>query len=414
MSVTKGRGVGPGSGGRPLSRRQFLRDVGRGGAGLAAASLLAACDADVSTPSAQSTKLPPLAQELSVAQWPLFIDKAREGHRPTLEAFEKETGIRVDYQEVINDNLAFFSKLVPQFRAEQSTGWDLITLSDWVVTRLNRGGWIEEFDHSLLPNVRENLLPAFREPAYDPGNAHSIPWQGGVTGIAYNPKLTGREVTSFADLWDPEFAGHVGMMTEMVDVMSLTLLLLGVEPLEATIEDAERAQLKLIEQRDAGIVRNYYGQDYIDAIVNGNTWASMAWSGDVFFWKYLGGAPDLEFVVPEEGAMLWATPMEIPIGAEHPRDAHLFVDWFYRPEIAVQVTDWVLYMTPVKGVQELMMQKAADSSGVNQRYYETLATSPLLFPPDDLASANLHEYKALSEEEYQAYAELFSDLVTGG
>ena len=265
------------------------------------------------------------------------------------------------------------------------TGWDLIALSDWVVALLVEQGWIEGLDWSLLPTVDQNLLPGFRDPAYDPGNAHSVPWQGGVTGIAYHPDLVGGQITAFADLWDPKLAGHVGMLTEMVDTMSLTLLSLGIEPLTATLDDAMKAQERLLEQRDAGIVRQYYGQDYIDDLVNENTWATMAWSGDVFFWKYLGGAPDLEFIVPEEGGLLWSTPLEIPALAEHPRDAHLFMDYYYRPEVAVQVTDWVLYMTPVDGVRELMLEKAAGLKGADRAYFETLADSPLLFPPEDLA-----------------------------
>ena len=407
----------PRPGASRITRRELLRGAGRGAAGLAAASLLAACGSDGSSGSAGSgagspSTMPPLAHELSVAQWPLYIDRARGGHRPTLEAFQKETGIKVDYREVINDNEAFFAKLVPQFQAEQPTGWDIIALSDWVVTRMNRGGWLEELDWSLLPTARQNMLPAFDDPIFDPGNAHSVPWQGGVTGVAYYPdKVPNGKIERFDDLWNEELAGHVGMMTEMVDSVSLTLLSLGVEPVQATIEDVQRAQEKLIEQREAGIVRSYYGQDYIDALTGGDTWASMAWSGDVFYYKYLGGYPDLEFVVPEEGGMLWTGPLEIPQGAAHPTDAHAFMDFYYQPEIAAQVTDWVLYMTPVSGVQEIMAEKARTLKGADAAYYETLSTSPLLFPPDDLASANLHEYKALTEEEFRQYNELFTTVV---
>jgi spermidine/putrescine transport system substrate-binding protein len=407
----------PSPGARRITRRQLLRGAGRGAAGLAAASFLASCSSGGSSgspsPSGAETSMPPLAHELSVAQWPLYIDRARGGHRPTLEAFQKETGIQVDYREVINDNEEFFAKLVPQFQAGQPTGWDIIALSDWVVTRMDRGGWLERLNWDLLPTARRNMLSAFRDPIFDPGNAHSVPWQGGVTGVAYHPdKVPGGKIESFGDLWNEALAGHVGMLTEMVDSMSLTLLLLGVEPVEATLDDAERAQAKLIEQRDAGIVRDYYGQDYIEALTAGDTWASMAWSGDVFYNKYLGGAPDLEFVVPIEGGMIWTGPLEIPQKAAHPTDAHAFMDFYYRPEIAAQVTDWVLYMTPVKGVQEIMADKARKMSGANARYYETLSTSPLLFPPEDPASANLHQYKALSEDEFQRYNDLFSSVVS--
>jgi spermidine/putrescine transport system substrate-binding protein len=341
----------------------------------------------------------------------LYIDRARGGHRPTLEAFEQEYDIDVAYREVIADNQEFFARLVPFFRQEQDTGWDIIALSDWVVGLMRQAGWLEALDHSSLPNVETNLLSAFRDPPYDPGNSHSAPWQGGVTGIAYDPNKTGFEIRSFADLWDERLAGHVGMLTEMVDTMSLTLLMLGVDPQAATLDDVARATERLIEQREAGVVRGYYGQDYAQEMASGNTWATMAWSGDVFFYKFIGGAPDLEFVVPEEGGVLWVTPLEVPLGAKHPTDAHLFMDWFYQPEIAVQVTDWVLYMTPVDGVQDLMRQKAEESKGGTARYYESLAESPLLFPPEDPTQANLYTYPAYDAETYDVWAEMFGTVI---
>src|SRR4029453_17367389 len=125
---------------RSFSRWQLLRGAGRGGVGMAAAAFLAAC-ASAEAPAAAPSTLPPLAHQLAVAQWPLYIDRAKGGHRPTLEAFQSKYDIDVTYREIINDNQEFFAKLVPLFQADQPTGWDLITLSDWVVTRMNRGGW---------------------------------------------------------------------------------------------------------------------------------------------------------------------------------------------------------------------------------------------------------------------------------
>ena len=87
------------------------------------------------------------------------------------------------------------------------------------------------------------------------------------------------------------------------------------------------------------------------------------------------------------------------------------MDFFYRPEIAAMVTDWVLYMTPVDGVQDLMRQKAKNLSGADRAYYETLSDSPLLFPPDDVEAANLYRYKAFDAEEFEAYNELFNGVV---
>jgi spermidine/putrescine transport system substrate-binding protein len=405
--------------GRAMSRRELLRMSGRGGLGLAALSLLAACGSDPTSPASSGSitpgELPPLAKQLSVAQWPLYVDREKGGSHPSLEQFMDATGIQVDYQTVINDNQAFFAQLVPQLQSDQATGWDIISLSDWVVTRMADQGWIEPLDWSLLPTASANMLPAFRDPAYDPGNGFSVPWQGGLTGIAYYPDKVGGKITSFDDLWDERLAGHVGMLTEMVDTFGLTWLSMGIDPQDATEDDANAAAEKLRQQRDSGVLRKYYGQDYIDDLVRGDLWASMAWSGDIFYYKQLGGAPDLEFVVPDTGALIWATCSEIPAKAEHPRDAHAFMDWYYDPKIAAMVTDWVLYMTPVKGVQEIMQARADDASSPagDRAYYRELASSPLLFPPDDLAAANLHPTPVFTVDELQTYLSIFDEVVNG-
>ena len=245
---------------RPISRRDLLRSAGVGALGLSLASILAACSDDQnagpsSSAAASPSPLPPIAGELTVAQWPLYIDKSK-GRSPSLDMFMKESGIDVDYRTVIDDNQAFFATLVPLFESGQATNWDITALSDWVVNLMRQQGWLETLDWSALPTADETMLDAFRDPAYDPGNAHSVPWQGGVTGIAYYPDLVpGGKIEAFADLWNPELAGHVGMLTEMVDTMTLTLLMLGVDPQTATLDDAARAKDKLLEQRDQGIVR---------------------------------------------------------------------------------------------------------------------------------------------------------------
>ena len=227
--------------------------------GLSLAALLAACGSE--EPETAPATLPPIAGQLKVAQWPLYIDRAKGGARPTLEAFTKKTWIEVDYREIISDNQAWFAKLYPQLSRGQTTGWDSFCVADWLVHQMADQGFLEELHLDALPTASENMLPAFRDPAYDPANAHSTPWQGGVTGVAYYPDLVGGKLTSFKDLWDPKLEGHVGMLTEMVDVMTLTLLSMGVDPQTATLDDAARAQEQLIQQRDAGIVRKYYGQD---------------------------------------------------------------------------------------------------------------------------------------------------------
>jgi spermidine/putrescine transport system substrate-binding protein len=389
---------------RPLTRRDLLRGAGRGGLAALAAAALAACGIQPKRPeqSRPGKTLPPLAHQLIIAQWPYYID------RKTIPNFTDDTGIDVRYKEVISDNQEFFAVVSQSLSAGEATGYDLIALSDWVVAKMNRLQWLEPLDRSLLPTVEANLRDEYRDPSYDPGNAHSVPWQGGITGIGYNPELTGRPLTSFAELWDQEFAGHVGMLTEMIDTMSLTLLSLGIDPATATLDDARRAQERLLEQRDAGIVRGYYGNDYIDGLARGDLWASMAWSGDVFFLKQ--DNPKLEFVIPEEGGISWVTPLEVPVGAEHPRDAHAFLDYVYQPEVAADITSWVGYISPVPAVRDVLLDRAATSKAGRRAYLEALATSPLVFP-DEATLGTLHTYQPLTEEQEQGWNDLFQEVV---
>ncbi|MBI4260512.1 MAG: spermidine/putrescine ABC transporter substrate-binding protein [Actinobacteria bacterium] len=404
---------------RPLSRRDFLRFAGAG----AGAAFLAACGVRGTSPpattgpgtatgtgtaTAQPTAtLPPKAGALDMANWIAYIDKDH-GKSTTLIEFREEHDIDMSYSEVINDNEEFFGQIREPLAQGQSTGWDIIVMTDWMIAKLIRLGYLQTLHHDALPNFEANAADKFRDPVFDPGNAHSVAWAAGITGIGYDRSLTGRELTSVEDLFDPAFAGHVGMFTEMRDTFGLVMLSQGVDPLQATVDDARNAQAKLIEQRDAGIVRSYYGNEYLDQLATGNLWATMAWSGDVFALRV--DNPNLEFVIPEEGAMRWSDNMAIPVGAEHPTDAHLFMDYVYRPDVATRITEWVWYESPVRQVPEMI---AADAAESGDDILESLAASDTVFPSAEVA-ASTHPYKVLDEAEEQEWKDLFQQVVQGG
>ena len=392
-----------------ITRRDLLRRMGVGVGALSVSAFLAACGVEGTSENNKGNEEEGAsyagqdpAGELDFANWPLYIDRAK-GKRPTIEDFQKATDITVNYKEVIDDNESFFGTIREPLANGQSVGWDLIVVTDWLIAKMIRLGYLEKLDHEMLKQFEANAGAVYKDPSYDPGNAYSVPWQSGITGIGYNPKLTKREITSFEDLFDPAFEGKVGMFTEMRDTMNLTLLGLGVDPQNATVEDAEKAAQKLTEQRDAGIVRDYYGNNYADALAREDLWLTMAWSGDVFQLQF--DNPDLEFVVPEEGGILWVDNMAIPKGAEHPVDAHMFMDYVYDPEVAAQITAWVNYICPVPAAQDIL-NKAKD------KYTQTVANSPLVFPTPEM-EARLHHYKDLDEEEETEWNELFGAVVQG-
>jgi spermidine/putrescine transport system substrate-binding protein len=355
--------------------------------------------------------------ELQFANWPLYIDQDDDGNSPTIAQFEETTGIDVTYTEAIEDNTSFFGTVQPALAAGEDTGYDIIVMTDWMIGNMARLGYLEPLNVERdVPNFLDNADEVYLERSYDPGNVYSVPWQSGITGIAYNPELVDEEITSMAQLFDPEliekYCGQIGMFIEMRDSMSFAMLYNGVNPTEATLEDAEAAQQTLLEQ--APCVRDYYGNEYAQGLADGSLAITMAWSGDVFQLQF--DNPDLQFVVPEEGAILWTDNMAIPKGAAHPNAALAMMDYVYDPEIAAQITEWVNYITPVPGSQEIIVQHADDAEAEGDTetadYLRAVAESPLVFPTQEMLD-RLFSYKVLDEEEERQWNELFDEVVAG-
>jgi spermidine/putrescine transport system substrate-binding protein len=397
---------------QPVTRRELLRRAGRGSMYLGAMALLAACG--VEAQRREDTGRRPLpdtpAGELIMANWPLYIDKGPTGS-PTVKSFEEETGINMRYEVVINDNEEFFGTIREPLSQGQPTGWDIIVMTDWMIHKLSRLGYLEQLHQDQLPNFAANAGEKFQDPWYDPGNAHSLPWAAGITGIGYDAELLGGEITAFDDLFADDLAGRIGLFLEMRDTLGLTLLSMGIEPEAATLDDVEAAQQKLIQHRDN--VRGFYGNDYVDQLATGNLVATMAWSGDVFALSL--DNPNLRFVVPESGGMRFTDNMAIPLGSEHPLDAHLFMNYVYDPRIATNITEWVWYESPVGVVQQMIAEDAAGPNAKNLScapFCDTLAESALVFPTAE-TDENTFNPKRLDEEEEQAWNDLFQQVVQG-
>ena len=366
------------------------------------------------TPTSEPTPVPTPAGQLDFANWPLYIDIDEEsGGYPTLDQFTAESGINVNYVEAINDNEEFFGRIQPDLAAGHSTGWDIIVMTDWMIERMIRLGYLQELDHSMLGNFESNAQPYFANGWFDPGNVYSLPWQSGIVGIGYNPTLTGREITTFDDLLDPEFAGRVGMFSEMRDTMSLALLSIGVVPEEATIADVQAAQAKLLEAAQRGQFRAFYGNDYYDALAAGDVALTIAWSGDVSQMK-LYDNPDVEFVVPETGGMLFVDNMAIPANAEHPIDAHMMMDFWYDLQSATTLTEYIGYFSPVNGVRDLVLQHAQEArDGGDSEWADALEVIAETSYPSADQLDNIYTYKILGEEEERQWNDLFNALISG-
>ncbi|HLB62248.1 MAG TPA: spermidine/putrescine ABC transporter substrate-binding protein [Actinomycetota bacterium] len=343
------------------------------------------------------------------ANWPYYIDRG-DGGRPSLELFMRETSTYVDYRRPIRDLARFYERIRPALESGEPTGYDLMVITNgpWLA-KLIRNGWLTPLDHERLPNFAQHASDLAKAPPWDPGNRYSVAWQSGLTGIAYRPEaveVLGRKPRSIHDLFDPRFAGRVGMMTDLMDLGSSGLLALGIEPSTSTAADWPAASVLLSAQRTAGLVRKYYGQSYLFALRRGDVWITQAWSGDIFQLNQ-EGHPEVEFVVPDEGAMFWTDNMVIPVHTEHAVDAITYMDYVYQPTIAAMIADWVWYISPVPEARDII---------ANEFDNQAVADSPLVFP-DAVAgpefTGRFHSYRVFeTEEEETEWNRVFGSVVS--
>jgi spermidine/putrescine transport system substrate-binding protein len=396
-----------------ITRRSALRGAGL----LSASAVLAACGvsgtSEEETPQAAGfwdtqTK----AGLLNFANWPLYMDTAKEGGKtihPTLERFTKETGIKVSYKEVIQDNDSFLGRITPSLQAGQDTGWDLMVITNGgPLEKLIRQNFLIELDQSKLPNFQANAAAKYKNPSFDPGNKYSIAWQAGLTGLAYNPKLTKREITSFDDLFDPKFKGKITMFGDSLDFPNFTMVGMGIDPSKSTEDDWNRAAEKMKELKPQ--LREFIDNaGEAEVLSSGNAWISMAYSGDIFILNN-SGSPDIKFVIPEQGALLWQDNMCIPQKAKHPLDAIMYMDYVYKPDVAADLTAYISYITPVPAAKDQLQAQAAKASGEDKETLEGVIASPLVFPTDaDLAKTKA--YRVLTPEEQKVWDRIFQPII---
>jgi spermidine/putrescine transport system substrate-binding protein len=380
----------------PYTRRRFL---GRAGS-LALASSLAGCGIEGTLERAQQAATPvatvhhpkvPIGN-WTFSNWPLYIDKK------VLKTFDKRYGGHVKYVEDINDNDEFYGKVRQQLQAGKPIGRDIVTLTDYMATKWVRNHYVEPLDKKNIPNVVNNLVDNQRHAPFDPKRQFTVPWQSGAVGLGYNPKNTGRELHSINDLFDPAFKGRVTMLSEPYDSASSTLLGMGIDPTHATIDQILQAIDKISKASDAGQFRRFTGNDYSTDLTKGNVWVALAYSGDLV--QLQSDNPDLKFAYPDEGAMFFTDNMMIPAHAENVFAAETMMNFVYEPEIAAKIALYVNYLSPVKGVQEIV-----------EKQDPKLANNPLVFPPDEIL-AKLHPYPALSENDERQMKEAMAQ-VTG-
>lgn len=365
---------------------------------LLAALLLAACGGDVGGGSDAEVTVAESEGEasgaLNISNWPFYIDNK------TVPDFEQETGVQVEYNEDVNDNSAFFGKVQPLLDEGQSGGRDIMVVTDWMAKKMYDLGYLQDLDQEAIEPAKANLREALASPAFDPERSFSLPWQTGMTGLVVN-SAEAPDVTSINDLFEPEFKGRVTMLTEMRDTVPLVMKADGIDPAEATKEDWLSTIEKIRDAADSGQIRRFTGNDYTKDLANGDAVAVIGWSGDAV--QLQADNPDIEYVMPDEGCMIWGDNMVIPVGAPNPTAAYEWMNYVYEPDNQAQITAYNSYVQPVDGVQEIFEEEDPD-----------MAENPLVFPSDEYTADCSTQVDPPGEAEDVAEVEReFQSIVTG-
>ena len=369
-----------------LTREELLRRAAFTAALTSVPGLAAACGGAKSGSSAKNQ----LAKTLRFSNWTLYMDvNNKTKKRPTLDTFKKEFGVDVLYTEDINSNSEYFGKIQGPLSRGQSINRDLVVLTDnerFLSTMIDKG-WTEKLDKNAIPNIA-NLVDVQKHPGFDPNREFSLPWQSGMTGIAYNAKLT-KPITSIEQLLtDPSLKGKMTMLDNFSDSLGVTMLANGDDPSKVTDAAFKRALDRVKAASDSGQIRQFTGNDYSGPLAKGDLKACLAWSGDIV--QLQADNPNLKWGIPKDGGMIWTDNMIIPKGGDA-YTASVYMNYVYDPKVAAKLAAYINYVTPVKGAKEELAKTDPKT-----------AQNELIFPSDQtLSQVHLTDPAALKNQSYQ-------------
>ena len=277
--------------------------------------------------------------------------------------------------------------MIVQVEANPSA-FDLCFPSDYIVERMMAKDLLAEINYDNVPNMAY-ILDSLKDPTYDAGNAHSVPYMWGTTGIVYNTKLVEEPVDSWGALWDERYRGQVIMLDSIRNTMGLTLRYLGSTMSTTDIVALEACKDKLIEQKAMGMVKAYQVDETKDKMIQGEATLAVMWNGDAQYAISLN--PDLAYCIPKEGSNVWVDCMVIPKGAANKENAEAFINFLCRPDIAKINCEAIMYSSPNQGAIELMGEAYASNPVMNPDE-ETLSRCETIH---DLDEAYMSIYNAL-------------------
>jgi len=310
-----------------MLRRDFLATV--------AAVPLAACSRAPARNTARddpAASLGPIEPTLAIYNWSDYIAP------DTIPGFERAFGVRVSY-DTYESNEEMFAKLVAG-----ASGYDLVVPSSYLLDAMRANRMLMPLHHGHLTNWN-NLAPLFLNQPFDPGNRVTMPWQWGMTGLAWRRDLAAGELHSWGTLLEDRWKGRMTMMDDGREVLGAMLKLRG-HALNATAADElARARTDAIAAKQ--LLRAYKSAPVKGDLIAGDVWIAQMWNGDAT--QAAAEQPAIEFMVPAEGSAIWTDGAVVLRDAPHPRAAHEFLNYCLRPDVAARIADATGYGSPNLG-----------------------------------------------------------------
>lgn len=270
--------------------------------------------------------------------------------------FEKETGIKVNFS-TYDSNEVLYAKL----RASKKSGYDVVAPSSFYVSRIVREGLLEKIDKKKLPHFI-NLDRYFLNKPYDPGNQYSIPFAWGVTGIFYNTHYyPGPNIQGWADFWDKKYQNQLLLLNDMREVFPIALLTLGYSVNDSDSQHLREAYLKLKKMMPN--VKLFNADAVASILIDEDATIGMAWNGDIF--RARKENPNIQFIFPKEGFMIWLDCLSVAKGAPHIDNAYKFINFVLRPDIASVTTLDYGFATTNARAQKFLPLEIRDNPIIN-------------------------------------------------
>jgi spermidine/putrescine transport system substrate-binding protein len=295
---------------------------------------LAACAA--APPPVPATPTPTQAT-LRIYNWDTYISP------DLLARFSRETGMQVEY-----DTYGSNEEMLAAVQARPGA-YDIIVPSDYMVTIMRRAGLLAALDHASVPNL-VNIDPLFVNPSFDPANRYCAPYLWGTLGIGYNRNATGREVTSWADLFDPAFAGRISLLDDPRSTLGMILLSLGYSPNTTDPDEIAAAYNFLTAHADQ--IAAYAPDNGQNMLADGQVAMAFEFSGDIF--QVMTGHPDLRYSIPKEGSLIWIDNMCILKSSPNKAAAERFINFILAPDVGAELASYTRYSSPNTAALELI------------------------------------------------------------